>query len=326
MMSDLLNNSTLLIVIFATVLGLLGFLVVIAGAMLFKRTEGGVSRRVQDFVTDQGSKRSEPAVKARQLLPRDINGSLMSRTISPFFKKIVDYFGRFTPVSSVEKTNHELSIAGNPMNMRAQQFYGVRVLILFIGIALAVWINWNHIPFDNTRLLMGALILAVALLLPLMWLRSEVRKAQDEIRRNLPDALDMLSVCASAGLGFDQSLQKITEYWPTALGKELRRVTQEMEMGVSRSQALRNMSDRLGVDELSSFIAIIIQAEEMGMSFADVLHSQADQMRILRQYRAKEIANKMPAKMIIPLAVFIFPALIAVILGPVIPTLMDAFK
>ncbi len=326
MMSILLNNSTLLIVIFATVLGLLGFLVVIAGAMLFKRTEGSVSRRVADFVTDPGTRRNDPVVKGRNLLPRDINGSLMSRTINPFFKKIVDYFGRFTPVSSVEKTNHELSIAGNPMNMRAQQFYGVRVLVLFIGIAAAVWINWNHIPFDNTRLLMGGLILAIALLLPLMWLRSEVQKAQDEVRRNLPDALDMLSVCASAGLGFDQSLQKITEYWPTALGKELRRVTQEMEMGVSRSQALRNMSDRLNVDELTSFIAIIIQAEEMGMSFADVLHSQADQMRILRQYRAKEIANKMPAKMIIPLAVFIFPALIAVILGPVIPTLMDAFK
>ena len=79
------------------------------------------------------------------------------------------------------------------------------------------------------------------------------------------------------------------------------------------------------VDELTSFISIIVQAEEIGMSFADVLHSQADQMRIMRQYRAKEIANRMPAKMIIPLAIFIFPALIAVILGPVIPTLMNAF-
>jgi len=85
------------------------------------------------------------------------------------------------------------------------------------------------------------------------------------------------------------------------------------------------MADRLDVDEMTSFISIIVQAEEMGMSFADVLHSQADQMRILRQYRAKEVANRMPAKMIIPLAVFIFPALIAVILGPVIPNLLDAF-
>jgi tight adherence protein C len=135
----------------------------------------------------------------------------------------------------------------------------------------------------------------------------------------------MLSVCASAGLGFDQSLQKVSDYWDTELGRELKRVTQEMEMGVARATALRDMSARLDVDDLSQFIAIIIQAEMIGMSYADVLHSQALQLRVLRQYRAREIANKLPAKMIIPLATCILPALIAVILGPAIPTLMDLF-
>ena len=85
------------------------------------------------------------------------------------------------------------------------------------------------------------------------------------------------------------------------------------------------MADRLDVDDLSRFITIIVQAETMGMSYADVLHSQAEQMRILRQYRAREIANKLPAKMILPLALFIFPALLAVILGPVRPTLLSLF-
>jgi tight adherence protein C len=98
-----------------------------------------------------------------------------------------------------------------------------------------------------------------------------------------------------------------------------------MEMGVSRSTALKDMSKRLDVDDLSQFIAIIIQAEMIGMSYADVLQSQALQMRVLRQFRAREIANKLPAKMIIPLATCIFPAILAVILGPAIPTLMDIF-
>jgi len=152
-----------------------------------------------------------------------------------------------------------------------------------------------------------------------------MRTRQDEIRRGLPDALDMLSVCASAGLGFDQSLQKISSYWDTELGYELQRTTQEMEMGISRADALRNMSSRVDVDDLSNFIAIIIQAEKIGMSYANVLHSQSLQMRVLRRLRAREIANKLPGKMIIPVALFIFPAIIVVILGPAIPTLFGIF-
>ena len=133
----------------------------------------------------------------------------------------------------------------------------------------------------------------------------------------------MLSVCASAGLGFDQSLQKVSDSWKTPLGFEFRRVVQEMEVGLSRSEALRNMSHRLEIKELSSFVAVIVQAEQLGMQIADVLHSQAEQMRLLRQFRAKEIANKLPAKMMVPLALCILPALIAVILGPMLPAFID---
>ena len=152
-----------------------------------------------------------------------------------------------------------------------------------------------------------------------------MRNRQDEIRRALPDALDMLSVCASAGLGFDQSLQKISSYWDTEFGQEIKRTIQEMEMGVTRSDALRNLSQRLEVNDLSQFVAIIIQAEKIGMSYADVLTSQANQLRIMRQVRAREMANKLPGKMIIPVILFIFPAMIAVILGPTVPILMNLF-
>jgi pilus assembly protein TadC len=95
-----------------------------------------------------------------------------------------------------------------------------------------------------------------------------MRARQDEIQRGLPDALDMLSVCASAGLGFDQSLQYISQYWDTEFGRELQRATGEMEMGVSRAEALRHMSARLDVDDLTRFIATIVQAERIGMSYA----------------------------------------------------------
>ncbi|MDY6868542.1 MAG: type II secretion system F family protein [Chloroflexota bacterium] len=117
----------------------------------------------------------------------------------------------------------------------------------------------------------------------------------------------------------------MSTYWETELGREFQRVIREMEMGVPRVRALKNLSVRVDVDDLSRFILLILQAEKVGMSYADVLHSQAIQMRVQRQYRAREIANKLPGKMIIPIALFIFPAIIAVILGPAIPTLLNAF-
>jgi tight adherence protein C len=120
-------------------------------------------------------------------------------------------------------------------------------------------------------------------------------------------------------------VKKICEFWDAPLSIEFKHVMQDMDIGESRADALRSMSIRINVAEVTSFIAIIIQAEEIGMSFSDVLHSQAKQMRILRQFRAKEIANSLPAKMIVPVVLFIFPALIAVIVAPLIPILLGLF-
>jgi tight adherence protein C len=262
---------------------------------------------------------------ARQIIPREISGSLLSRTIIRWFNAMLQFLGRFTPEKMAVNLEHKLIIAGNPANLHAANYYALRFLLLVSGVILALIINRDFRNIDRNSLLLGFLTIVLSVVFPGVWLKGKVRSRQFEISRGLPDALDMLSVCASAGLGFDQSIQKISGYWETEFGRELKRVTQEMEMGISRSEALRNMSDRLDVNDLSRFIAIIIQAEKIGMSYADVLHSQALQMRVLRQYRAREIANKLPAKLIVPVALFIFPALLAVIMGPAIPILMNLF-
>ena len=162
--------------------------------------------------------------------------------------------------------------------------------------------------------------------LPRIWLRSVVRRKQDKIRRALPDALDMLSVCADAGLGFDQSLQRVSESWKSPLATEFARVVAEMNMGQTRAQAMRNMSNRLDVPELSSFVAVILQSDELGMSISDTLHAQANQMRIERRYWAQEQARKIPIKMLFPLIFLILPAMWVVILGPAVITLRALFS
>jgi tight adherence protein C len=216
-------------------------------------------------------------------------------------------------------------VAGRPGNLSAGSFFALRLLLLLCGLFLAYTFIRSADGFSLNVLLFSVLSLVISWFLPIVWLNGRMRARQDEVQRGLPDALDMLSVCASAGLGFDQSLQKISQYWDTELGHELQRTIEEMEMGVSRAVALRNLANRVDVEELTQFVAILVQAERIGMSYADVLHSQALQMRVLRQLRAREIANKLPAKIILPLVLLILPAMLIVILAPTIPQILNAF-
>jgi tight adherence protein C len=318
-----LANIDLFFPLLGAIVAILGIVLAVYGISTGLKGGNRLSTRMDQFVAAEAQPLSNAITG--QIIPREISGSLFSRTIATWINKFILLMERITPERMAVDLEHKLAIAENPGNMHAGQFFAVRFLVLFMGIFLAFYINRD---FSNIRILFvgfGILAIVAGIFLPVLWLNGKVKSKKFEIRRELPNALDMLSVCADAGLGFDQSLQKISVYWDTDLGHELKRVTQELEMGVSRADALINMSNRLDVEDLSRFIAIVIQAELIGMSYAEVLHSQALQMRVLRQYWAREIANKLPAKMILPLALCIFPALLAVILGPVLPSLLNAF-
>jgi tight adherence protein C len=319
-----MDSTLVTLVLGAVTVAVLGLIVLFIGISRYLKSKNKVTSRLEHYVAPKHGLTS--SVLFSKILPREISGSLFSRIFPPLFSKVARFFTNLTPETQLTKLDHDLVIAGNPGGLRAGGFFGIQILVIIVGTLIAILYVTSSKPLDFFNLIVGVFIVLLAFLLPKYWLNSQVRKVKDEIRRGLPDALDMLSVCASAGMGFDQSLQKISIYWHTKLGDELKRTIHEMEMGVTRSTSLQNLADRLNVDELSSFIGIIIQAERMGMSYAEVLHSQAVQMRVLRQFRAREIANKLPAKMIVPLALFIFPALIAVILGPVIPTLASLFN
>ena len=319
-----LINTNLLFILLGVGIGILGLGLALYGIFIGLKRGNNISSRLDHFITVETQTTANPI--EGQIIPREITGSLFSRTIALWMKNFIKFLERLTPERMAINMEHKLTIAGNPGNMHAGQFFAIRALLLLGGIFVAFLINRDFKNISTFSAGFGILIIVIFFFLPVAWLNGLVQSKQFAIRRELPNALDMLSVCADAGLGFDQSLQKISNYWDTELGHELKRVTQEIEMGATRGEALKNMSNRLDVEDLSRFISIIIQAEMIGMSYADVLHSQALQMRVLRQYWAREIANKLPAKMIIPLALFIFPALIAVILGPTIPTILNLFK
>jgi tight adherence protein C len=317
---------------------------VAAGAMLLfvslqRADANAFSRRLHEYVDEAGGgwKPPDPLLRSRQ---QELSGTFRSRLLIPAFRRLTGVLGSLTPAGMFDQLQEQLALAGNPLGMGPREFYGLRIgftafglwvaySFLRSGLASAPGAGSGPAAIESGALIgimAAALVLVVSNYLPKTWLRRRVRKRRDAIARGLPDALDMLSVCADAGLGFDQSLQRVSEYWKSPLSVEFRRVVSEVGMGVPRREALRNLADRSGIQELSSFVAIILQSDQLGMSITDTLHAQADQMRIERRFRAQEQARKMPLKMLFPLLLFIFPAIFAVILGPLIPVLAEFFS
>jgi tight adherence protein C len=310
-------------------IGILSLALILGGLIILALSlrwflASGISVRLQTYVAEEDIRPRREVSVTRLSRSQELSGSLIYRTVVPLFRRMGLILGRLTPASSIENLRRQLYIAGHPLGLGAREFFGLRVAFVLVGLSLSYLLLQAGV--DRRSLVVSVSILLICFLFPVLWLRMMVRSRQEKIRRGLPDALDMLSVCADAGLGFDQSLLRVSEHWSTPIGVELGRVVAEMEMGLSRREALRNLADRYDIPELSSFVSVIIQSEQLGMSIADTLHAQADQMRIERHFRAQEIARTLPVKMLIPLVFLIFPALIAVILGPAVPQILELFK
>ncbi len=256
----------------------------------------------------------------------EVQTPFTDRVLKPFLRGLLRRVGRWMPHRNLEALQQRLESAGRPYGMTVTDFLGLQLLSgLGAGALAFLWLHLSGRAFFQTLALSAALAVAGGLL-PLFWLRRRIKRRQEEVLRALPDALDMLTIAVAAGLGFDGALQKVSEKWDNALSREFAQIVREMQVGVSRIQALRDAARRIQVREFSNFIAVIVQADQLGLSIADVLQIQSKQMRLLRRQRAEELAHQAPIKMLFPLIFLIFPAMFAVILGPAIPTLMNLFK
>jgi tight adherence protein C len=164
--------------------------------------------------------------------------------------------------------------------------------------------------------------------LPDLWLMGRARSRQEDLRMALPDALDLLVICVEAGLGLDQALLYVSQELGIAhpaLCDEFDLVNAEVHVGKSRTEALRSLSSRTGVEDIKVLVATLIQTERFGTSVAQALRIHSDELRTKRRQRAEEMAAKTTIKMVLPLVFFIFPALFVVILGPAVISLIRDF-
>jgi len=248
-----------------------------------------------------------------------------ARVFKPLLRRLLTAAGRLTPTGNIERLQHDLLIAGYPAGLTLLDFLGLKLLCaILMGTGAFVVLLARQMP-GLPAFLFAAVAGIIGLYLPNFWLRGRKRARQKAIARALPDALDMLSICVDAGLGFEAALAKVAERWDNELTKEFRRVVNETHMGVRRVDALRHMVERTEVPEVASFVAVLIQADRLGVGITNVLHTQSEQARLRRRQRAEEEAHKAPIKMLIPMVLFIFPAVFAVILGPAIPRFMQFF-
>jgi tight adherence protein C len=262
----------------------------------------------------------------------ELSAPFTERVLLPNLRRLGEFASRFTPQNSLQTVQHQLDLAGNPRGLDPTTFWAARIIattglagfILLITLIAAPDspLAFRASPPKALAMAFGAA--ALGFFLPVMLLKSRIKRRQDLILKAMPDALDLLTVCVEAGLGFDQAMSKVSEKWENELSLAFERVINEVRLGKLRREALRDMADRMDIPDMTSFVAAIIQADQLGVSMGKVLRIQSDQMRLKRRQRAEKKAHEAPVKMLIPMAFLIFPSIYIVLLGPAALILMNS--
>jgi len=267
--------------------------------------------------------RLKPVLPAYTQLDNQLEKPFIFRVFGPVLEKVAGLVAAVTPKNNLVQAENLLDLAGHPGNLTVNEYIIIKLLVLF-GLPGTVWFFVSR-SVPSMLVLSVAASFVLALIMPDFMLKRCIAARQGKITYALPDTLDLLTVSVEAGLGFDQALLKIVEKTTGPLADECKRVLHEIRIGKARRDALREMGNRTGVEDLQTFVAAIIQADQLGVSIGNVLRIQSQQLRQKRRQKAEEKAQKAPVKMLIPMILFIFPSLFIILLGPGIIQLIDNF-
>jgi tight adherence protein C len=302
----ILNNSSeafLLVLFLAVLLAVLG-----ASAMIGNR--GAVTRRLAGDTASVGGVGNAPRLRyeTRDTFWTDLVSAVEKRV------PLIDEANR----SLMQRRLLQAGFMGHGV---VRNYYAVRFfLTVCLPATFLLAAPLFGASLSNQKVIFAALGFCIAgLYLPTVWLSRRIANRQRAVAEGFPDALDMMVVCVEAGLGLDAAFNRVgaelTRTHP-ALATQLALVSLELRAGKSRSDALRNLADRIGLDEINSFVTLMIQSDSLGTSIAQTLTVHADEMRTKRMMRAEEQAHKLPVKLTIPLVLFILPCMMTVILLP----------
>jgi tight adherence protein C len=246
------------------------------------------------------------------------------RVLAPAAGSLARFVLRLNPRVTHESISFRLLAAGMGRSVTATTFLAAQGVGAIAG-GVFGFVFGVAVLGGSMGLLLAFGLAAFGFIIPGFVVSRRARSRRDELRAQLPDALDLLAVSVEAGLAFDGAVAKLTEHMEGALAEEFSHTLGEMRIGESRHDALKKLSDRADSPEVSSFTRAIIQADQLGISLGRLLRVQASESRLKRQAAAEEKAAKSPIKMLFPTVIFIFPAMFIVILGPAMLNLMTIF-
>jgi tight adherence protein C len=300
--------------------GLAAIFVALALALLTLGTVTSERRQVS---------RSLAAVNALHAAPsafrQELNKPFGERILDPGMARLSRLGRRLTREDQLARIRHRLELAGNPPQWDVDRVIALKVLGLvaglLVGVALPVLLNAGALPLIGVTALCGI----AGYFAPNMLIYQLGYNRTEQVRRDLPDALDLLTISVEAGLAFDAGLSQVARNTTGPLAEEFFRVLQEMQIGLGRSEAMRSLGDRTDLPELRAFVTSMVQADAFGIPIAQVLRVQARELRIRRTQRAEELAQKVPVKILFPLIFCILPALFVVIIGPAAIQIFHSF-
>jgi tight adherence protein C len=286
-----------------------------------------IPSQVEERNTVRDSLRQLEGYEVENVRDQELLVPIHERALLPVIGGLTSLGRRFTPTGYVDGIRQKFIYAGRGSSDAVDRFLAIRVVTAAL-VPVAFWFCyiWNPQNLSGTTQLAFFGVIVLALILgPDARLNRSVAARQWELRKQLPDVLDLLTISVEAGLGFEQALDRTISAVPGALSEEFGRMLGEVRAGSSRADAMRALEQRTDVPEIRSFVLAILQADTFGVSIGRVLRAQADEMRIKRRQLAQEEAQKAPIKMLIPMVFCIFPALFVVVIGPAIINIREAF-
>jgi tight adherence protein C len=299
------------------VLGLAGIFV---GVILLLTTVGTITAERQQVG------RSLAAVQAIQTAPQSMRDELdqpfASRVLFPAVGRLSGFGRALSPSGQSDRIKRRLDLAGNPSRWDVDRVYAFKMLGLIAGLLLGILTTFAFGASPLVAIGITVVLTLVGFYAADIVLLQTSQTRQHQMRKDLPDALDLLSISVEAGLGFDAALSQVARNTTGPLAEEFFRVLQEMQIGTGRPDAMRALGERTTVPELRGFVTAMVQADAFGVPVANVLRIQAGEMRIKRSQRAEESAQKVPVKILFPLIFCILPALFIVVIGPAAITIV----
>jgi len=251
---------------------------------------------------------------ARRGKPVDSMPRFRERVVAPAVERLAALALKMNPKVSTDAIGRRVIAAGLAPRVTTSQFLAVKTGLAAVGLLAGGGVGAALAPVAGV--LLAPMLAAAGFVAPDMLLTFRIRARRERIRAELPDALDLLAVSVEAGLGLDGAITKLTEHMRGALVDEFALTLGEMRIGEARPEALKRLAERVPAPEVAAFVRSVIQAEQLGISLGRILRVQAADSRLRRQSAAEERAMKAPIKMLFPTALFIFPAMFVLILGP----------